>query len=470
MTGRAHDVHKLILRLLALAGLLSQASCIVPEPVSSPPPASTPAVVARPAAPSPSALPAALSPTLVPTATSTPTVLPTMTSIASTSTSIPPTVTPLPVYDLVLTGGTLIDGSGAPPLSDAVVAIQGGRIVAVGRVGEVQIAPGTPIRDVRGMTVLPGFVNAHAHTDTLADDALASWTRVGVTTVRDLGGPREMLVERRAALAAVGDPVLPRLLVAGPILTVPGGHPIPVYGLSDEVLAVEGPDDARREVNALLDAGVNVIKIAVSGRTDVRWPELSNDEIRAIAEAAHARGARVSAHIDRAAALRRVVEHGVDDAAHMPRDRMPDDLIRLMVERNVALVPTIDVYEALAEERGAGAEWRRTTLPVMQDNLRRFAVAGGTLALGDDYGNPGVTLGMPAAEIAHWLAAGLTSMQVIVAATHGGAQVCGLADQFGLVQPGFLADLLVVEGDPLADIAALERVALVLRDGVIVAP
>jgi imidazolonepropionase-like amidohydrolase len=149
---------------------------------------------------------------------------------------------------------------------------------------------------------------------------------------------------------------------------------------------------------------------------------------------------------------------------------MPDDLIRLMVERNVALVPTIDVYEALAEERGAGAEWRRTTLPVMQDNLRRFAVAGGTLALGDDYGNPGVTLGMPAAEIAHWLAAGLTSMQVIVAATHGGAQVCGLADQFGLVQPGFLADLLVVEGDPLADIAALERVALVLRDGVIVAP
>ena len=289
-----------------------------------------------------------------------------------------------------------------------------------------------------------------------------------MTTIRDLGGPRELLLARRKTVAASKDGAYPRLLIAGPIITVPGGHPIPVYGLSDEVLAVRGPDDARAKVNALIDAGANVIKIAVSGRTDVRWPELSNEEIRAITTAAHARGVRVAAHIDRAVALRRAVENGIDDAAHMPRDRMPDDLIRLLVRRNVALIPTIDVYEELAEARGAGAAWRRTTLPMMQDNLRRFVTAGGTLALGDDLGNPGVALGMPMAEIRHWLRAGLSPMQVIVAATRGSAHVCGLAAQLGAVRPGMIADLLVVNGDPLADPGALERVTLVVHDGVII--
>jgi imidazolonepropionase-like amidohydrolase len=162
------------------------------------------------------------------------------------------------------------------------------------------------------------------------------------------------------------------------------------------------------------------------------------------------------------------VESGISDAAHMPRDRIPDDLIAQMVARGVALIPTIDVYEALAEERGAGDEWRRTTLPVMYDNLRRFADAGSTPALGDDYGNPGATVGMPMAEINHWLAAGLDPMQVIVAATRGGAEVCGLAREIGTVEVGKAADLLVVNGDPLAEIGPLERVALVVRAGQIV--
>ncbi|HMO56931.1 MAG TPA: amidohydrolase family protein, partial [Roseiflexaceae bacterium] len=164
-------------------------------------------------------------------------------------------------------------------------------------------------------------------------------------------------------------------------------------------------------------------------------------------------------------ALRRAVLNGIDDAAHMPRDRMPDELIAEMVARNVALVPTIDVYEGLAEERGNAEEWRRTILPVMYDNLRRFAAAGGTLALGDDYGNPRVALGMPMPEIEHWLAAGLTPLQVIVAATHGGAIVCGREEQIGRLLPGMAADILVVAGAPLDDIGALARPVLVVRDG-----
>lgn len=362
-------------------------------------------------------------------------------------------------------GGTLIDGSGGPPLPDAAIAISAGRIVAVGPAADLVFAPGTPLRELPGTTFMPGFVNAHAHTWSLSDEQLAGWTRAGVTTLRDLSGPREQMVARRDALAASGDPAMPRLLVAGPMITVPGGHPIPIYGANERVLAVRGPEDAAAQVAGLFDAGVDLIKIAVSGRTDVSWPELSDAEIRAIADSAHARGARVTAHVDRAVALRRAVLNGIDDAAHMPRDPMPDDLIAAMVERGVALVPTIDVYEGLAEERGNAAEWRRITQPMMADNLRRFVAAGGTLALGDDYGNPRVEVGMPMPEIRHWIDAGLTPMQVIVAATHGGAIVCGLEQEIGQIRPGMAADILVVDGDPLAEIGALERVRLVLRAG-----
>jgi imidazolonepropionase-like amidohydrolase len=360
----------------------------------------------------------------------------------------------------------VIDGGGGPPIVDAVVTIRGNRIEAVGRKDEVLIPAGTPVRDVRGMTILPGFINAHLHTDTVTDADLTQWTRAGITTIRDLGGPRSLLVNRSATIATSLDPALPRLLVAGPIVTVPGGHPIPVYGLNDEVLTVQGPDDARAMITDLLDTGVGVVKIAVSGRTDVDWPELSNEEIRAIVETAHARNVRVAAHIDRSVALRRAVAQGIDDAAHMPRDRMPNDLITQMVEREVVMIPTIAVYEALADERGQGGSWRQTTLPIMQDNLRRFVEAGGILALGDDYGNPGVALGMPMAEIRHWLEAGLTPMQVLVAATAGSAQSCGLEDELGLVRSGMIADLVLVEGNPLDDIETLEQVALVIHNGV----
>ena len=373
--------------------------------------------------------------------------------------------------DLVLTGATVIDGRGGPPLLDAVVTIRGNRIVAVGRAGMVPIHPGVPTRNLRGKTILPGFIDAHVHTEELPTKAMVAWTRAGVTTVRDVAGPPDILLSRRRVLVNSRDAAYPRLLVAGPFITVPGGHPIPRSGTGPDVVAVQGPADARVKVNGLINAGVDLVKIVVSGRTDVSWPELSNDEIRAITETAHARGVPVAAHIDRAVALRRAVENGIDDAAHMPRDRIPDDVIALMVKRKVPLVPTIDVYEELAKSRGLGADWQRWTQPIMHDNLRRFAAAGGILALGDDYGGgPGVALGMPMAEIDHWLRAGLTPMQILVAATHGSAIVAGLETEIGLVQPGMIADLLVVDGDPLKNMTALTRPVLVLRDGRIVAP
>jgi imidazolonepropionase-like amidohydrolase len=448
--------------LFVLAAVVALAGCGGPGATATPIAVGATQAAAATAAPTATAAPSA---TTAPTVTTAPMAQPTR----SVSATAPPTATALPRYDLVLSGGTLIDGTGAAPIPDAAVAISGGRIAAVGWAGELAYSADTPVRELAGATILPGFINAHAHTVNLSDDELRAWVRAGVTTVRDLGGPLASGVARRDRIAAGGDPSLPRLLIAGPIVNVRGSFSTEIYGVNDRVLLVDGPADARAKILALLDGGADLVKLAVSGRTDVSYAELSDEELAAITAAAQERGARVAAHVDRAVALRRAVENGVSSVAHSPRDRIPDNLIALMVEREVAMVPTIAVYEGLARERGNLVEWRRVIQPVMYDNLRRFAAAGGLLALGDDYGGAqGMTVGLPTEEIGHWLAAGLTPMEVIVAATSGGALVAGLEDELGTVAPGFAADLLIVDGDPLEDIDALVRPLLVVRGGEVV--
>jgi len=232
--GDAH-VARALVGLLVLASLCACAAA--PAPTTEPAPqasAATPLAAAVPAlaTPAPTQAP---SPTPRPAATAAPTVTP----------------TPAERYDLVLTGATLIDGTGAAPLPDAVVTIRAGKIAAVGPAGAVAYDPASPTRDLRGATLLPGFINVHVHTSSLSLEQLKRWTSAGVTTVRDLAGPRDLILARRREVAASGDPALPRLLVAGPMITVPGGHPIPIYGLSDEVLTVDGPDDARQKILVL---------------------------------------------------------------------------------------------------------------------------------------------------------------------------------------------------------------------------
>jgi imidazolonepropionase-like amidohydrolase len=417
------------------------------------------------APPAPPVAVAAENPTDVPTPTAVPTAVPTLVPT--------PTDVPAPRYDLVLVGGTLIDATGALPLENAAIAIQGRHIVHIGTADTLRYSADTSVLDMRGATIMPGFINSHVHITGLTDDDLRRWIRAGVTTIRDLAGPLVELVATRDRIRAANDATLPRLLVAGPIVTVEGGYPFAVgeQALRVEGLAVRDADNARATVSALADGGADLIKLAVSGRTDVQWMELSDEEIAAITATAHARGLRVSAHSDRVVALRRAVLNGIDDAAHSPRDRMPDEVIALMVERGVSMSPTISVYDALARHRGAGAVWRKRMQPLMYDNLRRFVAAGGILALGDDYGGvPGMPVSMPMAELLHWQAAGLSPQQIIEASTRGSALAMGLEAELGTVEVGKVADLLVVQGDPLADLSALATPLLIVHDGQIVNP
>jgi imidazolonepropionase-like amidohydrolase len=346
---------------------------------------------------------------------------------------------------LALVGGTLIDGTGADPLPDAALVILGKCIVAVGPRAEVEIPADAQVIDVQGATILPGFFNAHVHNAYGRRNA-RDWARAGVTTVRDLGAhlgfPYFAMRDRLRT-----DPQYARVVSAGPLVTVPGGYPIVPNDFSS--LTVISPEDAREQVAQLIADGADVIKITM---TSGDLPTLSPEEASAIVQTAHERGVPVTVHATSRRTLERALEAGVDDVAHMADDRVPDRVIQRMVEAGVAWVPTL---EALGDYD--------------ESNLRRFLAAGGVVALGNDAGYlSGLEIGMPMDEIELLEQAGMTPMQIILAATRDAARVCRLDGELGTLEASKTADVLVVDGDPLQDLQVLTDVLLVVHEGTII--
>jgi imidazolonepropionase-like amidohydrolase len=369
---------------------------------------------------------------------------------AATSTA---TAAKLPRATLAVVNGTLIDGSGAAAVPNALVLIDGERIVYAGTGQGVTLPAGIETIDVQGGTILPGFINAHVHFAFNLSN-LKAWARGGVTTVRDEGaGPGQTLERMRAFLTeANSDPQNALLVSAGQMMAVPGG-----YG----DLFVTSPDDARQKTLAELDGGIDLIKVALEdgygGKSGL--PKLTAEELAAIVETAHARGARVSGHITQAAYLEPLLAAGVDDIAHVPYDPVPTETLQKMVDRGTFLVPTFTVY------RNFGAP-----VETCQANLREYVKLGGKVALGNDYGGgPGdFELGIPMYEVEMMAGAGMTPMQVIQAGTSRAAQLLDLEDEVGSLSPGKTADVLVVAGDPLADLNALTSVRLVIHRGAVI--
>ena len=369
-----------------------------------------------------------------------------------------PTPTSIPTQaTLVLTNGRLIDGSGADPIPNATLVIGGDRILAVGPASRVEIPSGVEVIDLGGATILPGFINAHVH-DAYDESRLEAWAKAGVTTVRDEGiisGSNQLthLIALRDQLAT--SPQYARLVSTGYMLSVPGG-----YGQLD----VTSADDAREQVNMELDAGVNVIKLAMeSGYAGVtNLPNFSAEELSAIVEAVHTRGRLVTAHITEVKFLEPLLEAGVDDLAHIPNDFVQESLIKQLVKQDVYVVPTLTVFEAYGGLKGSSY------------NLGKFVKAGAKIALGNDYtfvpqnSFDHFDLGMPMHEITRMSEAGMTSMQIIVAATLNAAHVCGLEAELGTLDVGKLADILIVNGDPLNDLSALTQVKMVIHSGEII--
>ncbi len=354
---------------------------------------------------------------------------------------------------LVLVNATLIDGTGSDPVPNAVVVIQGDRIVAAGSKENVRIPSGARAIDLEGATILPGFINAHVHF-AYDEKKLEAWAQGGITTVRDEGivssGTLDSLLAQRDEFNQ--NPRLARLVSAGYMMAVPGG-----YG----ELIVTSPDEARQKVFEELDAGADLIKIAMedgyAGRSGL--PKLTDEEVAAIIAAAHERGTLVSGHITQAKYLEILVKAGVDDIAHIAYDVVSNEVWQEMVAKDIYLTPTFTVF------RNYNAPVSTCVL-----NLRNFLKQGGQVALGNDYGGgPGeFELGIPMYEIEEMAKAEMTPMQIIVASTKNAAIISGVDDQLGTLEAGKIADVLVISGSPLEDLESLRNIRMVIHNGTII--
>jgi imidazolonepropionase-like amidohydrolase len=322
---------------------------------------------------------------------------------------------------------------------------------------QVKIPADAQIIDVQGGAILPGFINAHVH-NAYSYTNLVLWAIAGVTTVRDLGAPCsdsddcQMYLKARDNLNA--QPKNARLVAVGPLVTVPNGYPLAFQNFAS--LTITSPNDAQQKVGQLLDDGADGIKIVIESG----FPTLSFEETTAIVAIAHERHTWVSVHLTFSVDLEQAVKAGVDDVAHVVIDPLPEEWLQRMIADDIYLVPTLKAMEILNLPSRPHDE---------VTNLHRFVAAGGKVALGSDAGYiQGLKVGMPLDEILELKAAGMTPMQIIVAATKNAAHVCGLENELGTLEEGKTADVFVVSGDPLQNLEALANVQLVIHDGIVI--
>ena len=341
----------------------------------------------------------------------------------------------------------MLDGDGGPAVPGQTVVAAGGLIERVGPAATVLPPPGAVMVDGSGATLLPGFVDAHVHLGFYPPPQVLAG---GLTTVRDLGWPPGRLAAL-AEEAAASWSASPRLLAAGQIVTVPGGYPTRApWAPPGTARPVSGVAEAVRAVAELAAAGAAVIKVALDDRVG---PTLPAAVLAALVRAAAEHGLGVTAHVGTAAEAAKALVAGVGELAHWPFDPspLPDPLVDALAESVVA-VPTLHIDPSPARRAG----------------VRRFLGRGGRVVYGTDLGNQGPPPGVDVEELRLLVETGLRPGQALAAATSLAAAHLGLAGT-GRVAPGARADLLLVDGDPLEDLTALERVLLVTRDGHIAA-
>lgn len=426
-------------------------------------------------------------------------------------------------------GATVIDGTGRGPRPNAVVLVAGERIAAVGSRDEVAIPKEARVIDAGGKWIIPGLIDAHVHffqsgglytrPDVIdlrefrpynkeidwikarLPNTLARYLASGVTSVVDMGGPFWNFEVREHARRQT---VAPRVVVAGPLIST---YLPPELEIEDPpILKVDSPDAARAMVRRELVYKPDLIKIWF-----IPLPGQSLEAQAAMVQAAiaesHAAGLRVAVHATQLEVARAAVRAGADILAHSVDDRRVDEaFIRLLKDREVVYVTTLVVKEGYQEVLGQKVEltdierrlgdpeviatfddlrelpvwkgplwarwsWRWPSRKVMLWNLERLQKSGITIAAGTDAGNIG-TLHGPALhrEFELMAEAGLSPQEILAAATRGGARVLGREAALGTVETGKLADLVLLEADPLADINNVRRIYRVVKGGVILNP
>jgi imidazolonepropionase-like amidohydrolase len=399
----------------------------------------------------------------------------------------------------LLIGATLIDGTGAPAQRDAAVLVSDGRVEAVGTRQGLARPQNAEVIDVTGMTLLPGLIDCHDH---LADHSYAlahRWkldepqsTRhlrtatvlqntlaTGYTTVRDaagldvgfkrameealLQGPRVLLaVNIISPIGGIGDRISP----SGHTCCVPADPSLP-EGVAN------GVEGVRTVVRTMVRAGADVIKCATTGGASSRpghGPKdsaFNPDEMKALVDEAHALGRRVMCHALGGPGLRTAVEAGVDSIEHGCYLDEDPELIPMMAEKGIFFVPTFTVYVFHREVSPPHVRVRGRDLePHHIESLHKALEAGVKIGAGTDAG--GHMHLINARELQCMVEVGMSPMQALQAATGWAAECLGIEPDVGTIQPGRLADLVVVDGDPLQDITVLQdlqRVKMVFKEG-----
>ena len=348
---------------------------------------------------------------------------------------------------IAIIGATAFAGQGLDPIPDATVVLAGDRIETVGPRGTA-IPPGAATTDAAGLLLFPGFIDAHVHIG-FVDPVVV--LEGGVTTARDLGWPPESirpLVQASAASDFRG----PTIVAAGPMLTAPRGYPTRAeWAPPGTGLVVTGTDDARAAVARVADDGAAIIKVALNPPVG---PTLEASTLTAIVDAAHSRGLKVTGHVYGIAELEKALDAGMDELAHMlmSPERIPEGLLTRMVSSGMRVVPTLAIFSGRA-------------LRIAIDNTRRFVALGGQIVYGTDLGNAGPRPGIDPREIDGLVAAGLTTLDIVAAATTDSAAWLGIED-VGVLAPGRSADVVAVPASALDDAARLTDVRMVFRRGV----
>lgn len=411
-----------------------------------------------------------------------------------------------PRYAIV--GGMLLDGYEAPPVHKSVVLVEGNRIIAAGPAHAIDVPDGTPIIDARGKTVMPGLIDLHIHLDLIGHGdydeyyqfiggtkrlpevmpiAAKHMMRAGVTTGVDLGSPFDILAVRERIRS--GEIPGPRLVVSGPWITR-----IKLDGVPDSYqVVINSPAEAAARTHELIDRGSDVIKT---------WLGLTRDDLKAVVEAAHSRGVKVHSHLYKVPAIEDAIAAGVDVLQHVGSGKMPpypEPLLRKIAEDRIPVVQTIAhriwVYPATEANPGrldtpeleadmgtdVYAELQRSfknfrALSYFRDtpdeirfskiNARQFIEANAYMGVGTDAASP-LNFHTEAIwrEMSALVDSGMTPARAITSATKTGAEIIGMGRELGTIEAGKLADIIIVNGDPLADINRLDYVAVTIKDG-----
>jgi imidazolonepropionase-like amidohydrolase len=414
---------------------------------------------------------------------------------------------------LALVGGRLIDGFGGRPIENSVVIVEGGRIKAVGRIGEVAVPEGAQVISTEGMSVLPGLWDMHVHLMIVGHGDYDHWDRTypplfrstimpaaakqllmaGVTSARDLGAPLEDILAVRDAVNR-GEIPGPTLYVAGPFLQ---HEPYP--GTEAFRWGIKGPDDARAKVKRLADAGVDVIKL-------IDQDQMTMDEVRAVVDEAHKRKLPVVAHAHRPEEIRRGIQAGVDNFEHTglgTAPEYPEDVFAMMKSRantlfwtptisplllyqqtrddfseriddprwQVGLPPEVvaDVRQSLAHpDRLAYFQYVPGRRPTLARKFEQLRQSGAILMIGTDSGVPlNFHSDSTWREIDAWVNTfGVDPMDAIRAATYWPAVFMKVDKDVGTISEGKWADIIAVRGDVLRHVDLLQDIDLILKHGV----